>query len=148
MFGDIAAAGATSAWNIANFVMDGFELTHAKANLQRSGNLGDGTEPLNASSSDPVSSRRSANAGDATTQRRRLPKEYADPINKVGCQTDPRTNKHGKVAKWAVSEAAAARADGKKTKRVSKSDDDLEGGRQDVDERTRRDLDESDDELY
>ena len=52
------------------------------------------------------------------------------------------------VAKWAVSEAAAARADGKKTKRVSKSDDVFDGGLRDVDERTRRDLDDFDDELY
>ena len=46
----------------------------------------------------------------------------------------------------AVSEAAAARADGKKTKRVSKSDDVFDGGRRDVDERTRRAPDKSDDE--
>ena len=101
-----------------------------------------------ASFSGSVSSRRPANAGVATTQSRRLPKEEADQINKDGRQTDPRTNKRAKVAKWAVSEAAAARADGKKTKRVSKSDGVLDGGRRDVDERTRRDLDDSDDELY
>ena len=148
VFGDIAAAGGTSAWNIANFVMDGCGLTHAGANLQRSGYLGDGTGPLYASSFDPVSSRRPANAGVATTQRCRLPKKDADQINKEGCQTDPLTNKRAKVTKWAVTEAAAARADGKKTKRVLKSDDVLDGGRRDVDERTRRDLDESDDELY
>ena len=47
-----------------------------------------------------------------------------------------------------VSKAAAPRADGKTTKRVSKSDDVFDGGRRDVDERTRRDLDDSDDELY
>ena len=62
--------------------MDGCGLTHAGANLQRSRNLGDGTGPLCASSSNPVSSRRPANAGVATTQRRRLPKEDADQINK------------------------------------------------------------------
>ena len=148
VFGDIAAAGATSAWNIANFVMDGCGLTHAGANLQRSGNLGDGTGPLYASSSDSVSSRRAANSGVATTQRRRLPKEDADQINKEIRQTDPRTNKRAKVAKWAVSEAAAARAYGKITKRVSKSDVVLDDGRCDVDKRIRRDLNESDDELY
>ena len=148
VFGDIAAAGATSAWNIANFVMDGCGLTHAGANLQRSGNLGDGTGPLYASSSDPVSRRRPANAGVPTPQRRRLPKEDADKINKEGCKTDPRTNKRAKVSKWAVSKAAAARADGKKTKRVSKSDDVFDGGRRDVDKRTGRDLDDADDELY
>ena len=81
-------------------------------------------------------------------QRRRLPKEDADQINKEGRQIDPRTNKSAKVANWAVSEAAAARANGKKTKRVFKSNDVLDGGRRDVDERIRRDLDDSDDELY
>ena len=86
VFGDIAAASATSAWNIVNFVMDKCGLTHAGANLQRSGNLGGGTGPLYASSFDPVSSRRRANARVATTQRRRLPKEDADQINKEGCQ--------------------------------------------------------------
>ena len=116
VFGDIAAAGATSAWNIANFVINGCGLTHAGANLQRSGILGGGIGPLYALSSDPVSRRRPASTGVATTQRRRLPKEDPDQINKEGCQTDPRTNKRAKVAKWTVSEAAAARADGKKTK--------------------------------
>ena len=96
----------------------------------------------------PVTSRRPANAGVATTQSRRLPKENADQINKDGSQTDHRSNKRAMVAKWAVSEAAAARADGKKTKRVSKSDDVFDGGLRDVDERTRRDLDDFDDELY
>ena len=99
-----------------------------------------------ASNSGPVSNGRPANVGVATTQSRRLPQEDADQINKEGRQTDPRTNQRAKVAKCAVSEAAAACADGKKTKRVSKSDDVLDGGRRDVDERTRRDLDESDDE--
>ena len=147
MLGDIAAADATATWNIANFVMDWCGLNHDGANLQGFGNLGDGAGPLYATSSGPVSSRRPANAGLAITQSRRLTKEDADQINKEGRQTDPRTNKRATVAKWAVSEAAAARADGKKTKRVSKSVDVLDGGRCDVDERTRRDLDESDDEL-
>ena len=93
-----------------------------------------------------LSSRRPANAVVASTQSRRLPKEDANQINKEGRQTDPRTNKRAKFAKWAVSEAAATRADKKKTKRVSKSDDVLDRGRRDVDERTRRDLDEPDDE--
>ena len=146
--GEIAAAGVTAAWNIANYVMDGCRHTHAGANLQGFGNLGDGAKLLYALSSGPVSSRRPLNAGVATTQSRRLPKEDVDQINKNGRQTDPRTNKRAKVAKWAVSEAAAARADGKKTKRVSKSDDVFDGGRRDVDEPTRRDLDDSDDELY
>ena len=139
VLGDIAAAGATAAWNIANFVMDGWGL-----NLQEFGNLGDGAWPLSASAAGPVSSRRPANAGVATTQSRRLPKEHANQINKKGRQTDPRTNKRAKVAKWAVSKAAAARADVKKTTRMSKSDDVLDGGRRDVEERSRRDLEESD----
>ena len=148
VFGDIAAAGATAAWNIANYVMDGCRLTHAGANLHGFGNLGDGAWPLYVSFSGPVSSRRPPNAGVPTTQSRRLPKEDADQINKDGRQTDPRTNKRAKVAKWAVAEVAAARADEKKTKHVSKSDDVFDGGRRDVDERTWRYLDDSDDELY
>ena len=127
--------------------MDGCGLIHAGA-IQGFGNLGDTAGPLYALSSGPVLSRRPPNAGVATTQSRRLPKKDADQINKDGRQTDFRTNKRANVAKWAVSEAAAARSDGKKTKRVSKSDDVLDGGRRYVDERTRRDLDASDDELY
>ena len=80
-------------------------------------NQNDGAGPLFASNSGPVSYGRLANAGVATTQSCGLPKEKADQINE-GSQTYPRTNKRAKVAKWAASEAAAARADGKKTKRV------------------------------
>ena len=145
ILGDLTAAGVTATWKFANVVLGGCGLTHAGADLQGFGNLRDGAGPLYALNSGPVSNGRLANAGVATTQSCGLPKENADQI-KEGCQTDPRTNKRAKVAKWAVSEAAAARADGKKTKRVSKSDDVLDGGRRDVDERTRRDLDESDDE--
>ena len=148
VFGDIAAVGAIAALNIANDVMDGCRLTHAEANLQGFGNLGDGAGPLYASSYGSVSSRSPPNAGIATTQSRRLPKEDADKINKDGRQTDSRTNIRAKVAKWAVSEAASARADGKTTKRVSKSDDVFHGGRRDLDKRTRRDFDDFDDELY
>ena len=143
---DIAAAGATAAWNIANVVLDGRGLTHAGADLQGFGNLGDRAKPLYSSSSGPVSNRLFANAEVATTQSRRLPKKDADQINKEGRNTDSRTNKRAKVAKWSVSEASVARAVGKKAKRSFKSDDDLDGSRRYVDERTRRDLDESDDE--
>ena len=141
VLGDLTAAG-----KIANVVLGGCGLTHAKADLQEFGNLEDRAGPLYALNFGPVSNERPANAGVATTQSRRLPKEDADQINKKGRQTDPRTNKRAKVAKWAVSKAAAVGADGKKIKRVSKFDDVLDGGRRDVDERTRRDLDESDDE--
>ena len=144
VLGDIAAAGATAAWNIANFVLDGCRLSYAEAVLQGFGNLGDGAGPLYASFSGPVSNGRFANAGVAITQSRRLPKEDADQINKEGLNTDSRTNKRAKVAKWSVSEAAVARAG--ILKRVSKSDDVLDGRRLDVDERTRRHFDESDDE--
>ena len=78
VFGDIAAAGATAAWNIANVVLDGCRLTHAGADLQGFGNLGDRAGPLYASSTGPVSNGRVANAGVATTQSRSLPKEDAD----------------------------------------------------------------------
>ena len=46
VLGDIAAAGATAAWNIANFVLDGCRLSHAEADLQGFWNLGDGAGPL------------------------------------------------------------------------------------------------------
>ena len=143
---DIAAAGATAAWNIANFVLDGCRLSHAEADLQGFGNLGDGAGPLYASSSGPVSNGRFANTGVATTQSSCLPKEDADQINKEGRNTDCRTNKRAKVAKWSVSEAAVARAAGHKLKRSFKSDDVHDGSRRDLDERTRRDFDKSDDE--
>ena len=55
------------------------------------------------------------NAGVATLQSRHLPKEDANQINKTGRQTGPRTNTRAKVAKWAVSNPAAARADGSRT---------------------------------
>ena len=148
VFGDIAEAGATASWIIADYVMDGCRLTHARANLQGFGNLRDGAGPLYTSSSCPGSSRRYPNARVATTQSRRLPKEDADQINKDGRQTDARTDKRAKVVKWAVLEAAAARADGKTTNRVSKSDDVFDGDCRDVNERTRRDLDDFDDEFY
>ena len=145
LLGDLTAAGATAAWKIANVVLGGCGLNHAGADLQGFGNLGDGAKPLDASNSGPISNGRLTNAGVATTQSCGLPKENADQIKEGDCQTDPRTNKRAKVAKWTVSEAAAVRATGK-LKRVSKSDDVLDGRRRDVDERTRRDIDESDDE--
>ena len=146
VLGDISAACATAAWNIANVVLDKCGLIHAGADLQGFGNLKDRAWPFDASSSGQVSNGRFANAGVATTQSRRLPKKDADQINKKNRNTDSRTNKRAKVAKWSVSEAAVARAVGKKPKRSFKSDEDLDGNRRDVDERTRRDLDESDDE--
>ena len=75
VLGDIAAAGATAAWNIATVFLDGCKLTHAGANLQKFGNLEDGAGPLSASSSNPVSSRLPANAGVATTQSCRMLKK-------------------------------------------------------------------------
>ena len=102
VLGDLTVAGATAAWKIANVVLGGCGLTHAGADLQGFGNLGDGAEPLYASNSGPVSNGRLANAGVATTQSCGLPKENADQITE-GRQTDRRTNKRFKVAKWAVS---------------------------------------------
>ena len=98
VLGDIAAAGATAAWNIANFVLDGCGLTHAGADLQGFGNFGDGSGTLYASNSGPVSNGRPTNAGVASTQSRRLPKEYADQVEEGDRQTDPRTNKRATVA--------------------------------------------------
>ena len=146
MLGDIAAADANAAWNIANFVLDGCGLTYAGENLQGVGNVEDGAGPLYAFTTGPGISGRFANAGVAITQRRRMPKEDADQINDEGRQTDPRKNKRSKVAKWAVSEAASASFVGKKLKRSCKSNDVLDGDRRDVDERTRCNLDESDNE--
>ena len=82
VLGDIAGVGATAAWNIANFVLDGCRLSHAGADLQGFGNLGDVAGPLYAlSCGSPVSNARFANAGVVITQSRRLPKEDADQIN-------------------------------------------------------------------
>ena len=128
---------------MANVVLGGCGLTHAGADLQGFGNLGDGAKPLYDSNSGPVSNGRFANAGVATTQSCDFPKENADQVKEGDCQTDHQTNKRAKVAKWTVSEAAVACATGK-INRMSKSDDVLNGRRRDVDERTRRDLDESD----
>ena len=61
-------------------------------------------------------------------------------------QIDLGKNKRAKVAKWTVLEAAVASATGTKPTRSCKSDDVLDGGRRDVVECTRRDLDESDNE--
>ena len=65
---DIAAAGATAAWNIANFVLDGCRLSYAGADFQGFGNLGDGAGPLSALFSGPVLNERFANAGDHAKQ--------------------------------------------------------------------------------
>ena len=143
--GDIAAAGASASWNIANFVLDGCWVTHAGANLQGVGNVGDKAWPLYTSTTGPGSSGRFANAVVATTQSHRMPNNDADQINDEGRQTDPLTNKRAKVSKWAVSEAASASLVGKQLKRSCKSNDFLDGDRFDVDELTRRDLNESDD---
>ena len=146
MLWNIGSAGATGAWNIANFVLDGCKLTHAGSDLQGFGNLGDEAGPLYASFSGPVLNERFANAGVAIMQSRRLPKENADQISKEGRNTESRTNKRTKVAKWSVSEAAVANDPGRKPKRSCKFDDVLDGSRRDVVERTRRDLDELNDE--
>ena len=143
VIGDLTAAGATAARKIANVVLGRF--THAGDNLQEFGNLGDGAGPLYASNSGSISNGRLANAGVATTQSCCLHKENSHQIKEGDHQTDPRANKRATVAKWTVSEPAAARATGK-LKRVSKFDDVLDACRRDVDERTRRDLDKSDDE--
>ena len=145
VLGDLTAAGATADWKIANVMLSGCGLNHAGADLQGFRNLGNGAKPLYASNSGPISNGHLANAGVATTQSCSLPKENADQIKESNRQTDPRTNKRAKVAKWTVSEAAAARATGK-LKHVSTSDDVLDGRRRYVDEHTRQDLDESDDE--
>ena len=146
MLGDIAAAGATAAWNIVNFFLDGCRLTHVGADLQGFLNLGDGAGPLYSSNSGPDFNGRPANAEVAFTKIRRLFNENADQVKAGDRQTDPRTNKRANIAKWTVSEAAFARVTGKKLKRVYKFDDMLESCRRDVGERTRRNLNESDDE--
>ena len=92
VLGDLTAAGATAAWKIANVVLGGCGLTHAGANLQRFGNLGDQAKPLYASSSGPVSNRRLANAGVATTQCYSVPKENADQIKEGDHLTDSQRN--------------------------------------------------------
>ena len=149
MLGDIAAAGATAAHNIANFLLDGCGLTRAGADLQGFGNLGSGDGPNHVvkRTSIPVSTGRPTHAGGASKQSSRLPKEDADKIKEEnGHIADPGTKERAMVAKRAVLEAAATLGIGQNHKRVCKSDDVLDGCRRDVDERTRRDPDEADDE--
>ena len=147
LFGDIAAVGANAVHNVANYLLDKCGLSYAGANLQGFGDLGDGARPDYASTSGPVSSGQTAHAGSATTQKRRRPKEERLSGEEEGdSQADPWTNKRSKVAEWAVSKAAAARVAGKQAKREHMSDDVLDGGRRDVDERTKRDIYKSDNE--
>ena len=96
----------------------------------------------------PATSGRTAHAGSATTQKSRRSKEEKqnDGEEEGGHQTDLWTNERAKVAKWAVSKAAAARVAGKTPKLEPMSDDVIDNVDLDVDERTRRTLDESDDE--
>ena len=143
---DIAASGASAAWNIANFVLDGCGLSHAGANLQGFGNIGDGARPLNAFTTNSGSSGRPANGGVATKHSRRMPKETADQINDEGRKTDPRTNKRAKVANWEISEAASARYVETQPKRSCKFDAVFDSGRRDLKKRTQRDLDVSNNE--
>ena len=91
VFSAIAAANATAAWNIVNYLMDECRLAHAWANLKSLENLGDRARILFILFPGPVSSLRLPNTIVANTQYRRLPKEDADQINKDSCQTDPRT---------------------------------------------------------
>ena len=95
----ISVAGSTTAWNIANLVLDGCGLTHATANLQGFGNLGNGAGPQYASFSGPVLNKHPANAGVAKTQSLCLPNKDANQINKLGRQTNSYTNKRAKVDK-------------------------------------------------
>ena len=143
--GDITATGGNKALNIANFVLDGCGLTHAGADLQGLGNLGNGAGSLYASFSGLVTLEHLLNARLAITQSRRLPKIDANQINKENRKTDPRTNKRVKVDKLTISEAAPTYVTEEKLKRVSKFDDVLDGCRRDVNMRTRRDLDKFDD---
>ena len=100
---DIAAVGANAVHNVANYFLDECGLAHAGENLQGIGNLGDGAGPDYASAFGPVLSKRTAHAGSAITQRRRRPKDDSQSVGEEegDCQTDPRTNKRAKVAKWA-----------------------------------------------
>ena len=65
---DIAEAGATEAWNIANFFMDKCVLTHAGATMRGFLNLGDRVGLMYASNSGRVSKGRPAKAGVAPKQ--------------------------------------------------------------------------------
>ena len=116
VLGDIAAAGATAAHNIANFLLDGIGITRAGADMQGLGFLGSGDGPIHVveRTSLPVSIGRPAYAGGASKQSRRLPKEDADKIKEEsGHIADPRTKQRAKVAKRTVSEAAATLGIGK-----------------------------------
>ena len=99
VLGDIIAAGAIAAWKIANYVMDGCGLSHAGANLQEFGNFGDNAGLLYGSNSGPVFNGRATNAGLATTQSWRLPKENGHQIKEGDRQYDFPTNTRVTVVK-------------------------------------------------
>ena len=69
---EIAATGASAAYNFANFVLDGCELTHAKAYLKKVENIGDGVGFVYAFKTKSSSRGRFANAKDATPQSCRM----------------------------------------------------------------------------
>ena len=87
--------------------------------MQGFGNFGDRARLLYALNPDLVSNGRPAHTGVEITQSCCLPIENANRIKEENRQTNPRKNKRAKVAKSTVLEAAAARATGKKFKRVS-----------------------------
>ena len=97
MLRDITENWATAAWKIANYVLDGCGLTHAKADLQRFRNLGDEAGPLYALIYGPISNGRLANYRIATTQSYRLTKENANQVKEGDRQTYFQTNKRAKV---------------------------------------------------
>ena len=82
---DIAAVGANAVHNVANYLLNGCRLAHARDNLQGFEILNDGAGPLIASNSKPVFNGGPANAGVVSKQSFRMPKENADQINKEIC---------------------------------------------------------------
>ena len=98
--------------------MDGCGLTRAGADLQGLGNLGSRDGPIHVveRTSVPVSTKFfKLSESVFNGSGRRLPKEDADQIKTKSRQPDSRTKKRAKVAKRAVSEAAATLGIGKST---------------------------------
>ena len=144
---DIAGANAAVANNIGVVLLNNYKLGQAETTLQGLGTLGvhGGEGPF-------YSVERSSflTEGIVKQRHRITPKEGADSAAQEprGRKANTKKNKRFKATKRSVPKAAAGAALGKKSKRMCKSDDVLDGGRRDVAEHTRRTADDDADEGF
>ena len=107
-----AAAGATAVHSFENLLLDGCGITRAEADLQGLGNLGNEDGPIHIvkRNFDQVSAKPFKLSESVFNEScRRFPKEHANQINKEENSrlSEPLTKERAKVAKRAVSVAAA-----------------------------------------